>query len=445
MCLSILKSCEFGFLLVLASQSFTCKSNEESPTELTFAATRGDFVISVDAQGEIEAKKAHNVMAPMLKWTMPKIAWLPAEGTKVQKGDIIVELEAGTIENQYTSALNEVDIAKAEARKGEAELELERVLLESQLKETTASLATSTLRLDKMEFEAPRIREIKQLEIAKDDLELEKIKKKLISIEKIQIQERARLQLKVKQAQSKLEQARHYLNQLKLKAPVEGFVEYAMHWNGDKLQVGSQLWPNMTIVKIPDLSVMQVKLQFGETDAQKIKKGQSALVSIPSLDDLQLTGKVSSVAKMAKPIKKDRKNTKIKRVEVLVEIDSTNVNLAVGLTAECRVTIAKMEDVVTVPLECVFDKDSVKVVYVLEKTTYVPYAVAIEKYGTDFVTLKSELKGGELCALQEPASSNVRWPASFSKQISPAKVDSLTNGTTDSNEKNVSLQISRKP
>ncbi len=443
--LSILESWQLSLFLLLACQTFACNNSNESPTELTFAAARGDFVISVEAQGVLEAKKAHNVMAPMLKWTMPKIAWLPREGSKVQQGDIVVELEAGAIETEYINAINEVEIAKAEAQQGEAESELELTLLESQLKETAASLATSNLRLNKMKFEAPRIREIKQLEIAKDDLELEKIKKKLASIKKIRIEERARLQLKVKQAQSKLQQARHYLNQLKLKAPVQGFVEYATHWNGDKLQVGSQLWPNMAIVKIPDLSRMQVKLQLGETDAQKIKKGQSALISIPSLDDLQLEGKVSKVAKMAKPIKKDRKDTKVKRVEVLVEIDSTNANLAIGLTAECRVTISKMEDVVTLPLECIFDKDTVKVVYVLEETSYIPYPVAIEKYGDDFVTIKSELKGGELCALQEPASSNVKWPERFNMPIPPVKVDSLTNGITGSNERKMNLQISGKP
>lgn len=443
--MSVLKLWQISLLLVLAGQIFACKNSADGASELTFAAARGDFVISVEARGVLEAKKAHNVMAPMLKWTMPKIAWLPQEGAKVQKGDIVVELEAGAIENEYSNAINEVEIAKAEAQKGEAESELERVLLESQIRETAASLATSNLRLNKMKFEAPKIREIKRLEIAIDELELEKIKKKLVSIEKIQTEERMRLQLKLKQAQTKLQQARHYLNQLKLEAPVEGFVEYAMHWNGDKLQVGSQLWPNMTIVKIPDLSIMQVKLQVGETDAHKIKKGQSALVSIPSLDDLQLTGRVSKVAKMAKPIRKDRKDTKVKRVEVLVEIDSTNINLALGLTAECRITIAKMEDVVTVPLECVFDKDSVKVVYVLEESSYIPYPVRIEKYGDDFVAIKSELKGDEQCALKEPASSNVKWPESFNMPIPPTKADSLTNGITGSVKDSSSLKLSVKP
>lgn len=424
--LIILPYLQICFLLVLITQNFACKSRN-TPSELTFTASRGDFVISVDAEGVLEAKKAHNIVTPNLRRARPQIAWLPTEGLRVKKGDIVVELEAGEIERDYISAIDEVEIAKADAKQEEAELTLQRLLLESQLKETEASLAASRLHLSKMEFEPPRIQEIRRLEISIDELELQKIIKKLVSIEKIQNEERARLQLKIKQAENKLKQSRHYLGQLQLTAPVDGFIEYARSWfTHEKVEVGGQLWQGMPIIKIPDLSIMQVKLQVSETEGQKLKQGQESVISVPYLGDLQLTGKVSKVAKVAKPIKR---GSKIKKVEVMVEIDSTNADLVPGLTAECHIIIDKMKDVLTLPQECIFEKDSVRVVYVLGNSFYTPYPVIIEKYGNDFVAFHSNLTGGEKCALREPNSSRIKWPNNLKAPTLPAKADTSQKST----------------
>ncbi|MFQ5638525.1 MAG: efflux RND transporter periplasmic adaptor subunit [bacterium] len=417
-----------GVVIFLASTQFS--GNDK--TRLTFTAKRGELIISVEALGVLEAKHAHTVVTPRLNWAMSKVAWLPPEGSWVKKGDVIVELEAGEVERKYLNALNEVDIAKADAEKGGAEMAMQHVLLESQLQNTEASLSASQLQLSRMAFESPKTQEIRKLRIAQDEVELEKIRRKLDASEKISKEERTRLHLKVRQAESKLKQARHMLSQLQLKAPADGFIEYARHWSGDKITVGTQLWPNMPIVKIPELSVMQVKLQVGETDAQKLKKSQRAVITIPSMRDLRLSGKVRKVDRIAKPIRKNRKPTKIKRVEVVVEIDSTDAELAPGLTAECRIIVDKIEDVVTLPHECVFDRDSVKVVYVLADDFYIPYPVSVEKPGDDFLALISDLKGGERCALREPGPSRVKWPKILKAPRKLTKPDTLLSQPIDS-------------
>lgn len=51
----------------------------------------------------------------------------------------------------------------------------------------------------------------------------------------------------------------------------------------------------------------------------------------------------------------------------------------------------KMEDVVTLPLECIFDKDRGKVFCVYEKPFFKSYPVTI---GTDFAAIRGALKGG---------------------------------------------------
>ncbi|MFQ5605342.1 MAG: efflux RND transporter periplasmic adaptor subunit [bacterium] len=425
----ILPNLHRAFLVLGLVGSIACGLSDDHPQVLTYPAGRGDFELAITAEGVIEATKTHTIVTPQLRWTSPQIAWLPPEGAAVKKGDVIAELEAGEIERIYLNALDEVEIARAEAQKVEAELNLQRVQLQSQLKNTQAALEVSKLQLAKLTFEPAKIQEIRKLEISRDEIETQKIQNKLTAIQDIQKAERARLQLKIKQAENKLEQSRFLLNQLQLKAPVDGFVLYAESWfSGEKIAVGNQLFPGMPIIEIPDLSKMQVKMFVSETEAQRLQKDQKAVISVANLPDLTFTGKVTKVDKMAKPIKR---RSKVKKVEVLVEIDSSLADLAPGLTAECRITTTKLKDVITLPLECLFQKDSLKVVYVLDKSHYVPCPVTVQYYGNDFVAVQGDLKGGEKCALQEPRSATVRWPANLKMPERPVIEDSLKHFQTD--------------
>ena len=391
------------FLSILA-----CGSKDSIDSTLTYSINRSTFDITVTGKGELEAKKSYAVSTPNLRRVAPTISYLVPEGTKVKKGDIVVELEAEKIQNDYLNALDEVEIARAEAQKRDAELNLEKLLLESQIQSTEASLAISKLQLTKLEFEPGRVKEIRRLEIARDEVEAAKNRKKLVSLAEIQKEERIRLQLLIDQAESKLERAKKYLSQLLLKAPVDGYVVYERNWStGNKVQEGEGVYPSMPIVKVPDLSVMQLNLKLGETDAQKLSKGNQAIVTVPTIDGATFTGKVSRIDKIAKPIKR---NSKVKKVEVIVEIDSTTIQLVPGITAEGRIIVENVQDAFVIPKECVFDKDSLKIVFVRNKNHFVPQVVSISRQDDDFFVIKEGLKEGDQCALREPSSSLVHWP-----------------------------------
>lgn len=401
-CFSFLRS-----LILPAILTIACTSSEQNHSQITYPVSQMDFVITVDGDGELEAVKSHMLVVPRVR-AQPKISYLIPEGTAVLKGDIVVQLEAETIESDYRNALDEVEIAKADAHKKEAELTLKRLLQESQLKIAQASLKTSRLHLDKLKFEAPTTREIKKLEIKKIELETKVSRDKIKALEKIKIEELAHMLLKIKQAQIKLQRSKSQLDLLDLKAPVDGLVVYERSWiTGNKVQEGDAIYPNMPVVKIPDMSSLQVNLKISENDAQKVKVGQNATVFVPVLGDLILTGKVSRVGRMAKPIKR---GSKVKKVDVIVTIDSTFQKLVPGLSATCRIQIEKIPGAIFLPKECLFEKDSVKIVYVFKKGSFHPCPVAVSQQDEDFVIIKGDLSIGDLCALRQPNNSQVKWP-----------------------------------
>jgi HlyD family secretion protein len=402
-------------LFILITLFSGCKRSSQNDSIVTFLAQRGDYIITIEGQGELEAKESKKVSAPRIRGGRPSISYLILEGSIVKKGDVVVQLEARTIETTYLSALDDVEIARADENKREAELNLEQLLIKAQIKNTEASLAISKLQLEKLAFEAPNRQELRRVEIAIDELELEKNRKKLIALKKIQKEERIHLQMKIVQAQNTMQSSKRSLDQLTLTSPFDGIVVYGVNWStGDKVQEGDAVFPGMPIVNIPDLSVMQVKMQLGETDAQKITKGDSARIFIPTIEELKISGKVTKVDKIAKPIKR---GSKIKKVEVTVELDSTVTKLVPGLTAYCDIVTKKLTNTIAVPLEGLFEHDSLKIVYVKKDQKFIPFPVTINTQSEDFVFINKGLNGDEKCAMREPSDSQINWPDSLKQQV----------------------------
>jgi multidrug resistance efflux pump len=384
-----------------------CSPEESIDTYMTATAARQKYTAKVSVEGELDAKVAKTLVVPRFRtWNQPTVAFLVKEGTFVQKDSVVAALESNELVIEYRNAVDELAIARAEAEQKTADLKLQRLMLESEMRRLEAAAATARLQLPRLAFAAPRMREIQELEMKKAELEAEKIRKKLASLEGIEKEEITHFTLKIRQAQDKLTAAETTLNGLILRAPADGIVVRMTNWStGNKIQEGESLYPGWPVAKIPDLGVMQVNAQVSETEAKRLKTGQQAEVTIPSLNNLTLPGHVSSVANMAKPIRRD---SQVKRVDIVVEIDSTHADLVPGLTAACRIVIEESQSALVVPMDCVFEQDSLKVVYVREGARFVPHTVTVAQQGADFAVITDGIEEHAVLALRQPSAGLVK-------------------------------------
>lgn len=406
----------FIFLLILLSCS------KPDVQKVTFQIKTGDYFVTVSGQGELEAKNALVLTTPMV-FPPPTLSYLISEGSYVTKDDIVAEFTATQIENDYINAQDEVEITKAEAENKEAELSLELLLYESQKHSAEASAQASRLQLAKIEFEPPRVQEIKRLQIEQFELDAERASKMLESLKKIQQEERANSEMRIRQAKNKLNRAKDQLDQLTLKAPHEGIVVHDINMmTGEKVKEGAEMYPRTPVVKLPDFSRMQVKMQIGETDAQKLNNGMPATITVPSVGTHEYSGKVTRIDRIAKPISR---GSKVKKVEVIVELDSSNTVLKSGLTAYADIYVKKLKDMIAVPHECVFERDSTKIVYHQIDNKFFPLPILSLLQDEDFMVIFGDVKPGEELALREPSSSLVSWPDQLNKLEMPAWADTL--------------------
>ncbi|MCE5252429.1 efflux RND transporter periplasmic adaptor subunit [bacterium] len=389
----------FFLALLLFFLYVSCSSRNRSNTFIRHQVKRTEFVNKITTSGIIEATKTYSVTCPGI-WTDATITYLIHEGTYVDEGDTVCILQASELKNSYDEAVKNLENAKAEYNKSVADLNLQYLLLESQVKTIESSAEISRLDSSKIAFTSRAQRELIELKIEKAEVEKEKIQKKLEFLKVINTSELKKMEMKIKQAENNVARQKEQLDKLVLTSTTAGMVTYAMSWTtGNKIREGDIVWGNLPIISIPDMSSMTIKLTVNETHFKQIEKDQIVNIRIDAFPEIMLTGKITKKTPMGKPIKKD---SKVNFFEVFASIDSTHFKIQPGLSVTCDVIIESIPDTLVVPLLAVFGRDSLKVVYISEGEKFLRQTVKVACNSDNYAVIAEGLKGNEEIILAEP-------------------------------------------
>lgn len=163
-----------------------------------------------------------------------------------------------------------------------------------------------------------------------------------------------------------------------------------------KVQEGDSPWPGQNLVNLPDLSEMIVKAAVSEVDAGKIDSGQEVVIRLDAATEKQYKGSVVKKGVLAR--KKDW-NSKINVFDVEVAILDHDASFKPGMSASCEIVLGKYPDVVTVPLESVFEREGATFVYLSNKDRR---DVTVGRRSDTEVEVLTGLSGGEKICLVDP-------------------------------------------
>ncbi len=350
--------------------------------------------LAVVAAGNMESAKNIEVKCQFAGGT--SILKIVPEGTEVEAGDLLVTLDSSTIEDQLNA--QKISLGKAQASKIQAEenfgaaeiavLEYEEgtYVKELQTAEANINIAqenlrssenllehtrkmsrkgfTTSLQVEADEFAVERSKlELESAKTAKNVLEKFSKKKMLKELEAKR--EAAKALVASEQAAFNLEQAKlqrleRQLNNCEIKAPQNGIVIYANDQGGGrgfssgsgvKIEEGATVRESQTILRLPDLSNMQVKMTVHESKVERLKVGMPASVKI---SDREFQGKIVSIANQPEP--GSWMNANLKEYATIVKIGGEADGLKPAMTAEVEVLIADLTDVLTVPVSCVVEQ-----------------------------------------------------------------------------------------
>lgn len=263
-------------ILVLVKGS----GKDEGIKVATDKAAKKDIIEVVSASGkvypEIEVKVSSDVSGEITDL-------LVLEGDSVQKGQVLARIYADV----YGSMR---DRAAAAVSQSEAELA-----------NSTAGLSAFKARLDQAKFAFDRNSELlKQKVISNAEFETtEATYKAALADYNAAAQRINSSKFAIASAQANLTEANKNLGRTTILSPMTGSVSLLSVKKGERV-VGTAQMTGTEMLRIADMSTMEVQVDVGENDIPKVKFGDSAIIEVDAYNNRKFKGVVTQIASSSK-------------------------------------------------------------------------------------------------------------------------------------------------
>jgi len=208
------------------------------------------------------------------------------------------------------------------------------------------------------------------------------------------------LESKVKGLEKTVAELQEAMEKMKVKAPKEGIVVYAVDWQGRKKAVGDDCWMGDKVMQLPDLTRMEAAAVIPEPQAGKIKTGLPAEIRLDSNPDKVFKGEVASIGRIFRTKSSDQPTIVFDAVISIKDPDPAAMRP--GMAAGIDIIISSREDVLYVPEAAVIYHE--KGLSVLKKTFFskkrVP--VTLGERSLDMVEVLSGVKENDRLIIPEP-------------------------------------------
>jgi len=184
-----------------------------------------------------------------------------------------------------------------------------------------------------------------------------------------------------------------------------GMITYAKSWDGSKKKVGTSISPwDPTIANLPDLTKMESKTYANEVDIRKIKKNLPVKIGFDAFPDIELDGIVTDVANVGEK----KRGSDIKIFQIQIKITNTDSSIRPGMTTANRILTFSKEDVLSIPLEAVFSKDSISFSYVKSGFSIEKKQITLGESNNNEVIIKEGLSENDIVYLTKPEGQETK-------------------------------------
>ena len=213
-----------------------------------------------------------------------------------------------------------------------------------------------------------------------------------------------------------------------VKAEKSGLVIYpsAAQWkNTPEIEEGATVHMDQTLLLMPDLSKMQVKVGMHESVIDRIKPGLEAKVTLP---DRTLEGKVVTVSSVTRPAGWWTGN--VVKYDAIVELPSEE-GLKPGMSAEVVVLIERHEHVLTIPVTAVVETAQGDFCWVQTTQGFERRLLQLGDTDDTFLVVEGGLQEGDEVVINplayvEEAQSEVLKPLNETEPLNPDSGKSVT-------------------
>ena len=340
---------------------------EEVVENNVFRVVSGPFEVLVVTAGELQASSATSIEGPSelrsrsLRLNDILIQDLIPEGTIVDSGDYVAELDRSEIDNALKDVLDNLEVAQSEVLRTRLDTTLQLTQLRENLRNLKFNVEESQIAVEQSVFEPPAtIRQV-NIELEKAERAYDQAFKNYeLQVEQYEAQMRE-AEVEYEKVLREKEEMESVIEKFTIYSPAPGMIIYYKEGDtGNKRVVGSTInsW-DLTIAELPNLMSLNSITYVNEIDVDKIRIGQTVRVGFDAFPEKTLPGRVIDVSNVGYQLP----NTDSKVFEVLIEVLQYDSDLKPAMTTSNFIVISSEDEVLSIPYEFISFEDDGNYVY----------------------------------------------------------------------------------
>lgn len=378
-----------------------------APPPNTAEVRRGEYIDVVEVRGQVRPVKSVIVNAPMQAGDL-QILSIVKNGTLIKKGDVAIEFDGSVLQRVILDR-------QAELKQAQAELEQIKARLNIGVGGNRMALLTTGYDVERAKLDTVGPEGL----VSRVDAE----RAKLALADAQQRERQARLKdgadsvannsglvaqtKRIAKIQSDLARAERASKELVVRAPASGMVNILNNPRNNSglgsstpYRAGDNTWAGAEIIELPDLSRVHVDARLDESDRGRLQPGQRGTVRIDAIADHDFQASVSEVSVLAKVDQSSWPATK--NFALKLAFLDPDPRLRPGMSANARIVVGRLPDMLIVPTESVFIVDGRPAVYLAKDGAFTVVPVEIVRRGREQIALKAPLAPGDRVSLTRP-------------------------------------------
>lgn len=410
--------CAIAIVFAVVRRAAPAAAAYEIPTT---RVKRGDLEMNVLAAGELRASHTEVMTAPPIGGGSLEITRLLHTGTVVKKGDLVMEFDPS--EQRYKLDQNRSELLQADQ-------EITKAKADAAVTAAQDKVALLKARFDvrRAELDVQKNELISAIDAHKNDLALEGAKRVLAELEQDMKSRKASGQASIALAEEKrnkaklaMDQAQQSIEKMRVTAPMDGLIALekneraagGLFFGGMTLpeyRQGDKVDPGSTVGQVIDPTEMELAAKVGELDRNNIKEGQAVDIALDALPGSVLHGSVKSLGGMNQ--RRFWEANTFAKFDITIALGSKDSRLRPGLTAQVVIHGDPRKDVLYLPRQAVISKDSKRVLYVKNGSSFDPHDVKILAENESRAAVEGVPVGSEIAMVDPTAPRKEAPPAS---------------------------------
>lgn len=225
------------------------------------------------------------------------------------------------------------------------------------------------------------------------------------------------------------EDLEHQLSACVVKSLQPGLVAYgdlnaSANYNySNSIEEGATVRLRQTMLTIPDMSQMGVRLNVHESQVKKVRIGQPVKVRVDAEPGKVLDGRVAELA-ILPDSSSSRFTPNLKVYPCTVHINGYHPWMKPGMNAKVEIIIDQLADVLYVPVQAVEVEKDHHFCYIENGGSLERREISTGLFNDEFIEVRNGLAGGEAVALSLPKKSEVDMGPSAPGKPSPTDTPS---------------------